>query len=124
VQGIGLVKIYGQARVGLHNHHRNQKKVNINIMAQKKSTGRDYPLAVSPEPKDSTSYYKSRAEEAAKKVVKDDVRNIGKNVKDFAVKQSEYKAYTKRDTPGYDSKGRSNADKLLNIKTTIADFFK
>ena len=65
---------------------------------------------------DSTSYYKQRAESAGNKVAKDDVRKIGSNLKDFATKQREYKAYTNKNKPGYDAQGKSKFEKLIGMK--------
>jgi hypothetical protein len=65
---------------------------------------------------DSTTYYKQRAESAGNKVAKDDVRKIGSNLKDFATKQREYKAYTNKNKPGYDAQGKSKFEKLIGMK--------
>ena len=65
---------------------------------------------------DSTSYYKKRAEDASNKLAKGDLRDIKSNFKDFSTKQGEYKAYTRRNKPGYDAQGKSKFEKLIGMK--------
>jgi hypothetical protein len=62
---------------------------------------------------DSTRIYKKRAEDAGNKLMKDDVRNFGKNVKDFATKQADLKRYGRKGKPGYDEQGNR---KPLSLK--------
>jgi hypothetical protein len=62
---------------------------------------------------DSTRIYKKRAEDAGNKLMKDDIRNFGKNVKDFATKQADLKRYGRKGKPGYDEQGNR---KPLSLK--------
>jgi hypothetical protein len=62
---------------------------------------------------DSTGIYKKRAEDAGNKLLKDDVRNFGKNIKDFATKQADLKRYGRKGKPGYDEQGNR---KPLSLK--------
>ena len=62
---------------------------------------------------DSTGIYKKRAEDAGNKLLKDDIRNFGKNVKDFATKQADLKRYGRKGKPGYDEQGNR---KPLSLK--------
>lgn len=62
---------------------------------------------------DSTGIYKKRAEDAGNKLLKDDVRNFGKNVKDFATKQADSKRYQRKGKPGFDEQGNR---KPLSLK--------
>jgi hypothetical protein len=65
---------------------------------------------------DSTRIYKKRAEDAGNKLLKDDVRNFGKNVKDFATKQADLKRYGRKGKPGYDEQGNR---KPLSLKFKV-----
>ena len=66
---------------------------------------------------DSTAIYKKRAEDAGNKLLKDDVRNFGKNVKDFATKQANLKRYGRTGKPGYDEQGnRKPLSSMLKLK--------
>jgi len=62
---------------------------------------------------DSTGIYKKRAEDAGNKLLKDDVRNFGKNIKDFATKQADSKRYQRKGKPGFDEQGNR---KPLSLK--------
>jgi hypothetical protein len=62
---------------------------------------------------DSTGIYKKRAEDAGNKLLKDDVRNFGKNIKDFATKQADLKRYQRKGKPGFDEQGNR---KPLSLK--------
>lgn len=62
---------------------------------------------------DSTGIYKKRAEDAGNKLLKDDVRNFGKNVKDFATKQADLKRYERKGKPRFDEQGNR---KPLSLK--------
>ena len=62
---------------------------------------------------DSTRIYKKRAEDAGNKLLKDDVRNFGKNIKDFATKQADSKRYQRKGKPGFDEQGNR---KPLSLK--------
>ena len=55
---------------------------------------------------DSTAIYKKRAERAGNKLLTADVRDFGKNISDFAKKQSELKRSENKGKPGYDSTGK------------------
>jgi hypothetical protein len=49
--------------------------------------------------------------------MKDDVRNFGKNVKDFATKQADSKRYERKGKPGYDAQGnRKPLSSMLKLK--------
>jgi hypothetical protein len=66
---------------------------------------------------DSSAIYKKRAEDAGNKLMKDDVRNFGKNVKDFATKQADSKRYERKGKPGFDEQGnRKPLSSMLKIK--------
>ncbi len=66
---------------------------------------------------DSSAIYKKRAEDAGNKLLKDDVRNFGKNVKDFATKQADSKRYERKGKPGYDAQGnRKPLSSMLKFK--------
>jgi len=66
---------------------------------------------------DSSAIYKKKATDAASKVIKDDVRSIGKNIKDFATKQAELKRFERKGKPGFDEQGnRKPLSSMLKIK--------
>jgi hypothetical protein len=66
---------------------------------------------------DSSAIYKKRAQDAGNKLMKDDVRNFGKNIKDFATKQADLKRYERKGKPGYDAQGnRKPLKDMLKFK--------
>jgi hypothetical protein len=66
---------------------------------------------------DSSAIYKKRAEDAGNKLMKADVRDFGKNIKDFAKKQAESKRYERKGKPGYDEQGnRKPLSSMLKLK--------
>jgi hypothetical protein len=66
---------------------------------------------------DSSAIYKKRANDAGNKLMKDDVRNFGKNIKDFATKQADLKRYERKGKPGYDAQGnRKPLKDMLKFK--------
>jgi hypothetical protein len=66
---------------------------------------------------DSSATYKKKATDAASKVIKDDVRSIGKNIKDFATKQADLKRFERKGKPGFDEQGnRKPLSSMLKIK--------
>ena len=66
---------------------------------------------------DSSAMYKKKATDAASKVIKNDVRSIGKNVKDFATKQADSKRYERKGKPGFDEQGnRKPLSSMFKLK--------
>jgi hypothetical protein len=66
---------------------------------------------------DSSAMYKKKATDAGSKVIKNDVRDFGKNIKDFATKQADLKRYERKGKPGFDEQGnRKPLSSMFKLK--------